>query len=652
MTLLSKSRFKLALSCPTKLHYNELPEYENSKEENTFLEALAEGGYQVGELAKCYFPGGHDILEKGYRLPLDKTNALLKQENAIIYEAAIQWENCFIRVDILKKTGNTIELIEVKAKSFGGSSDEFLNKKGDAIAAAWSPYLQDVAFQKYVTQKAFPHAQVKAYLMLADKSKRSTINGLNQKFFLKKNDRDLTVIKNGDTSPDALGEPILTQVNVDTLVDQIISDAYSTEKDSLGFAEKIERWATSISKNEKLKSPVGVHCFGCEFNNTSPEKKSGFHECWKEQLGFTDEQMAQPKINEIWNFKGKNKLFEEGVIFINQVQKEDFGHIAPNKDGTLSQKERQWMQVEKAQNKDDEAYLDFEGMKSLMNTFNYPLHFIDFETSTSAIPFYANQRPYETVAFQFSHHIMHEDGSVEHKSEYIKLERGEFPNFEFLRELKKVLEHDNGTIFRFATHENTVLNQIRKQLLDAKENIADKSELLDFIHAITYDKKEKRRGERNMVDMCQMVKDYYYDPRTKASNSIKAVFPSVLSRSAFLQEKYAQPIYGKNSTIKSKNFEDGWIWIQRDEDGKVKDPYKLLPSLFDDFDLELVENFITDDSINSGGAALTAFAKIQFMEISELERDLVVKGLLKYCELDTLAMVMIYEYWKNLIDKK
>jgi len=74
--------------------------------------------------------------------------------------------------------------------------------------------------------------------------------------------------------------------------------------------------------------------------------------------------------------------------------------------------------------------------------------------------------------------------------------------------------------------------------------------------------------------------------------------------------------------------------------------------LFEDIDLETAQSFITDDSINSGGAALTAFAKIQFTEISDLERDRVINGLLKYCELDTLAMVMIYEYWKNHIEKQ
>jgi len=37
---------------------------------------------------------------------------------------------------------------------------------------------------------------------------------------------------------------------------------------------------------------------------------------------------------------------------------------------------------------------------------------------------------------------------------------------------------------------------------------------------------------------------------------------------------------------------------------------------------------------------------MQFMEMSDPERENVVQGLLKYCELDTLAMVM--EEWVHI----
>ena len=46
---------------------------------------------------------------------------------------------------------------------------------------------------------------------------------------------------------------------------------------------------------------------------------------------------------------------------------------------------------------------------------------------------------------------------------------------------------------------------------------------------------------------------------------------------------------------------------------------------------------------------MTAYARMQFEEISDYEREEIQKALLKYCELDTMAMVMIYEGWKDLL---
>jgi hypothetical protein len=115
---LTKSRFKLALECPTKLYYTGKKEYPDTKQDDSFLEALAEGGFQVGELARCYFPEGHDIKDLDYTSSLMQTNELLKHENITIFEAAIQYNNLFIRVDILQKKDNLVRLIEVKAKSY------------------------------------------------------------------------------------------------------------------------------------------------------------------------------------------------------------------------------------------------------------------------------------------------------------------------------------------------------------------------------------------------------------------------------------------------------------------------------------------------------------------------------------------------------
>ena len=112
---LTKSRYKLATDCPAKLFYTAKKEYANQSLDDSFLLALAEGGFQVGDLAKCYFPGGYDITTLDYEKALSQTNTLLEQKEVIIYEAAIATDKLFIRVDILVKNGNRLELFEVKA---------------------------------------------------------------------------------------------------------------------------------------------------------------------------------------------------------------------------------------------------------------------------------------------------------------------------------------------------------------------------------------------------------------------------------------------------------------------------------------------------------------------------------------------------------
>ena len=77
MKLLTKSRFKLGLECPNKLFYTKKKEYANQKVEDSFLEALAQGGFQVEELARMHYPDG-ELLEQ------ETSNSLSLYQNIII----------------------------------------------------------------------------------------------------------------------------------------------------------------------------------------------------------------------------------------------------------------------------------------------------------------------------------------------------------------------------------------------------------------------------------------------------------------------------------------------------------------------------------------------------------------------------------------
>ncbi|GAB1350095.1 hypothetical protein MASR1M107_23100 [Ignavibacteriales bacterium] len=147
-----------------------------------------------------------------------------------------------------------------------------------------------------------------------------------------------------------------------------------------------------------------------------------------------------------------------------------------------------------------------------------------------------------------------------------------------------------------------------------------------------------------MIDLFQIVIKYYYPPFAKGSNSLKKILPAIISDSEFLRDKYSKPIYGKGLLVPSLNFEKH-VWI---DPGTKNDPYKTLPKLFKEYDDETDKYFGGLDEVADGGAAMTAYGFLQYSDISEELRIQLRDGLLRYCELDTMAMVMLFE---GLMDK-
>lgn len=650
MKVLTKSRFKLGLECPNKLFYTGKEEYANTKIADPFLEALAEGGFQVEELARMHYPGGELIegQDWDYEYLWNRTRKLLEQENVIIYEAAFLNDGLFIRTDILVKSGNIIELIEVKAKSYDPSESYIFVGKRGGLASGWKPYLFDVAFQKHVMQLCYPLWSINSYIMMADKSKPASIDGLNQLFRISRTSENRTGIIKLINSFEETGNPILGRIKINEIVDAIESNKYSclinkTFQDSIQFfkghyqQDKYMNWPTSYSA-----------CKFCEFKTTDAEEnqglKSGFKECFTRQHKWTAEEFKKPNILEVWSFKTGSKLFEEGIYFMEQLTKENIGY--KEESDKLSTTQRQWLQIEKEVNSDETLFIDKAGLKSEMSNWNYPLHFIDFETSAAALPFNKGRKPYEQIAFQFSHHTYFKDERIEHSTEYINNIAGFFPNFEFLRALKNALTKDEGTIFRYSYHENTILNAIYEQLINSDE--ADKEELIEFIKNISHSKKDSTitwKGYRDMVDLWDIIKRFYYNPLTKGSNSIKDVLPAVLNSSKYIREKYSKKI--KDINLSSKNFPEDHVWLNI-KDGTSISPYKMLPPVFQNWTEEDIVNTLSEiEDIANGGAALTAYSKLQYTNMEKSEIEELTKALLKYCELDTLAMVMIFEHLKE-----
>jgi hypothetical protein len=729
---LTKSRFKLAMECPTKLFYTAKKDYANQKLSDPFLAALADGGFQVGRLAQCYFPGGTEIETRDYDEAIRQTEELLAQESVIIYEAAFRYNNFFIRADVVVKKGNDLELIEVKAKSCDFADESGCWNKNATISATWLPYIQDVAFQKYVVEHAHPELKVTAHLMLSDKTVLCATDGLNQKFRLVTGtDGQRRVEVSPDLSDADLATPILRKICVDVSCEKVyagaedrsqnsevssqpaetrrvgrVSEQSAAEAEPSAYERMLNYFAGHYARDEKIVTPPSAICKDCEFRHGDGDAdlKSGFRECWTSAFKWQDADFDEHTVLDLWKFGRKDDLISEGKIKLSAVTLDDIalkGKPKADPPPGFSTTDRQWMQIRKAVDRDHTPHLHADHLKREMDSWTFPLHFIDFETASPVIPFKRGRRPYEGVAFQFSHHTVDADGRVEHRGEYLNAVPGVFPNYDLVRALKIQLQVDRGTIFRYHSHENSYLCAIRDQILRDPEAPADRDDLVSFIETIAKPRGKKEHpddnweaGPRNMVDLFEMVLRYYYHPATRGSISLKYVLPAVLSTSEFLQDRYARPIYGAANGIRSLNFKDHQWVVYESEPGAVatgfmsepgavatgspagtprpsesadrqpnefrtphsairtpKDPYRLLPKLFSDESERDYEIIFEHDRITDGGAAMTAYGKLQFQQMSPQERASIESALLKYCELDTLAMVMIYEAWKAELEK-
>jgi hypothetical protein len=110
-TYLSKSDFKVPRTCATKLYYKKLG-YPSTRDDDPYLQFLADGGYMVEAIAKLCHPGGIEIgFDEGPELSAEQTMAAIKaNEIATLFEATLIFQGRLARVDILKKRGDTFEL--------------------------------------------------------------------------------------------------------------------------------------------------------------------------------------------------------------------------------------------------------------------------------------------------------------------------------------------------------------------------------------------------------------------------------------------------------------------------------------------------------------------------------------------------------------
>jgi len=94
-------------------------------------------------------------------------------------------------------------------------------------------------------------------------------------------------------------------------------------------------------------------------------------------------------------------LYEQGIVNIQDIPSTF----------TVTAKQSQSVQNHKL----GVTHIDKEAIKAFLGTLSYPIYHLDFETFQQAIPEWKGISPFMQIPFQYSLHIEHEDGRLEHR---------------------------------------------------------------------------------------------------------------------------------------------------------------------------------------------------------------------------------------------
>jgi uncharacterized protein DUF2779 len=618
---LSKTDFKIARTCATKLYYRRLG-YPSTRDDDEYLQFLADGGYMVEAIAKLLYPEGIEIgFDKGPDESATETMRLLQtHETATLFEATLIVGQKLARVDILRKQGNTLELIEVKAKLIDSSTGANpLRGTRGKITSDWQPYLEDVAFQYSVLRQLFPTANVVPYLFLVDKSKTTTIESIFSKFQLSESNLSATRFRRPGVTyigkaQELRSSHFLSLINVANEVLELLPEV---EKSSAQFAKSLQGVIT------KIEVPINVRCRKCEYRPPPDAAKSdgeisknGFAECWGELANVHPHILDYYHVSSIG---GRNKpladsLISRGLVRMSDIQESDLVR-ADGTPGPINIRQR----IQRQYTVENREYLS-PGLVQYLRSLTYPLHFIDFETSAVAIPYHAGMRPYEQVAFQWSCHTIREkDCQLEH-TEWINVADA-FPNFAFAESLMEQLG-ESGSFVMWSLHENTILNVIREQMCHYRYSNVRLERWLDLVT------KRPDNSSPFVVDLCALAKEGYFHPKMKGKLSLKYVLPAVWENSEAL---HTDPAFAK--------------YYRRAPDGTIMNPYDTLPALpFGNPDEDEGE---TENVVTEGTGAMRAYQEMLYgvSRNDDSTKERWRRLLLQYCELDTAAMVVVCRHW-------
>jgi len=263
----------------------------------------------------------------------------------------------------------------------------------------------------------------------------------------------------------------------------ILQDISSeVEEATNGIQGRVDNMLEIISASECPEITIGKHC--------SDPYDCPLTECWD----------ILPKGHVFNLYRGGNKcveLYEQGIMVIRDIP-DDYRLTGAQ-------------QIQKECEAIGQAHVNRGGLADFLNTLQYPLHYLDFETFSPAVPMFYGTRPYQAIPFQFSLHVVKSDRS--NPEHFSFLARGtDDPRPAFLTELKKALDNAGSIVAYNQGFEEGILKELAQAFPE-------------------YDNWVNQVRSKFVDLLAPFRKFHYYHPAQQGSASLKSLLPALTGKS-------------------------------------------------------------------------------------------------------------------------
>ncbi|MDX1699882.1 MAG: DUF2779 domain-containing protein [Melioribacteraceae bacterium] len=262
------------------------------------------------------------------------------------------------------------------------------------------------------------------------------------------------------------------------ITQSLLPDAIENQ---LWIDEEVERLKGVISQEELPNIEIGLQC-------TDPYRCSFIGHCWKDIPPNSVFDISRMHLSK------KFELYDQGIIRLNDIPEE---YVLP-----ASQ------QLQVNAHRSGESFIDEVSIKEFLDTIDYPLYFMDFESFQPAVPLYDNSSPYQQIPFQFSlHYQKNLNGELLH--EEFLADPPEDPRPQFIEKLLSTTGETGKIIVYNKSFEISRLKEIARDFQQYESEIILLIERIEDI-------------------MIPFQKKWYYTPEMQGSYSIKAVLPAIV----------------------------------------------------------------------------------------------------------------------------